>query len=38
MDATVVINVSRLDRDDKPQSTPVLKEVTDVLMAEFGKQ
>jgi D-alanyl-D-alanine carboxypeptidase len=37
VDATVVINVNRLDRDDESQTTPVLKAATDALVALFGQ-
>jgi D-alanyl-D-alanine carboxypeptidase len=36
--ATLIINVNRLDRDDKSQSSPVLKAVSDALAAQFGRQ
>jgi D-alanyl-D-alanine carboxypeptidase len=36
--ATLIINVNRLDRDDKPQSSPVLKAVSDALAAQFGRR
>lgn len=37
IDATLIINVNRLDRDDKAQTTPVLKAMTETLVAQFGK-
>jgi D-alanyl-D-alanine carboxypeptidase len=35
--ATLVINVNRLDRDDKPQTSQVLKAVSDTLAAQFDR-
>jgi hypothetical protein len=35
--ATLIINVNRMDRDDKPQTTPVLKAVSDTLAAQFSR-
>jgi D-alanyl-D-alanine carboxypeptidase len=35
--ATLIINVNRLDRDDKPRTSPVLKAVSDTLAAQFGR-
>jgi D-alanyl-D-alanine carboxypeptidase len=37
IDATVVINVARLDRDDHSRSSPVLKAATDALIERLGK-
>jgi D-alanyl-D-alanine carboxypeptidase len=35
--ATLIINVNRLDRDDKSRTSPVLKAVSDTLAAQFGR-
>ena len=35
--ATLIINVNRLDRDDKPQTSPVLKAVSDTLAAQSDR-
>ncbi len=37
IDATLVISINRLDRDDRAQSPPVLKAVLAALAAQFGK-
>jgi len=37
LDATLIIDVNRLDRDDKGQTTPVLKAVAAELNTQFGK-
>lgn len=34
--AAVVVSVNRLDRDDKPQTTPILKLAIDAVTAQFG--
>jgi D-alanyl-D-alanine carboxypeptidase len=36
VDATIVINVNRLDRDDKPQTTPILQEVFDTVTKQLA--
>jgi D-alanyl-D-alanine carboxypeptidase len=36
-DATLIISVNRLDRDDKAQTVAVLKAVSDTLTAQFAK-
>jgi D-alanyl-D-alanine carboxypeptidase len=35
-DATMIVSVNRLDRDDKLQTTPVLTAVSEALIATFG--
>ena len=35
--ATLIINVNRLDRDDKPQTSQVVKAVSDTLAAQFDR-
>lgn len=37
IDATLVISINRMDRDDRAQSPPVLKAVLGALAAQFGK-
>jgi hypothetical protein len=37
LNATLIISVNRLDRDDKARTTPVLKVMSDTLTAQFGK-
>jgi hypothetical protein len=37
IDATVIVSVNRLDRDNAAQTTPILKAITEALVANFGR-
>jgi hypothetical protein len=38
LDASLAINVNRLDRDNKSQSTPILSVVSKTILSALGPQ